>query len=356
MKSHKTQLLAIALLAVASCKKDPATPPDGLIVPPVVKAVYVLNEGNFSDPTGARLTLYDVEKDSVYRNVYEAANGGSSLGNVGDDMKFYRGKAYIVMSGSRNLVVMNLSNHRKELEVTFPGSAVHDLLIDSVRNRLYVTRLFSRSVYVLNLSSLALIDSIDVGANPQGMALSGNRVFICNSGYGSDSTVTVVDATTIRKVATLTLSHGPTGAAVAPDGNVWVACTGNAFAAVPTFGKVYILNPTTLAKLDSISFTDHLWGSITISSDGYAYILGVTPGSFYGGPVHRIVVATKTVALNFISGTYYSLGYDDVAREIYVSDVREFAGDGIVKIYTNAGALRKTFTAQTGPAVFGFKR
>lgn len=348
---HYVLPLAMVLI-LGGCKNDPSIPPDGLIVPPAVKAVYVLNEGDFNDPTGARLTVYDPERDTVYRNVYEAANGGSSLGSLGDDMKFYNGRAYIVMSGSRNLIVMNLATHRKELEVTFPGSAVHDLLIDSVRSRLYVTRLFSRSVYVLNLSSLALIDSISVGDNPQGMAVSGNRVFICNSGYGSDSTVTVVDATTLRVVATITLSPGPSGAAVAADGNVWVACSGSA----TTGGKVFILDPSTLTKLDSVSFSENLWGSITISSDGYAYLLGVTTGSYFGGPVHRIAVASKAVSLNFISGTYYGLGYDDVSREVYVSDVQQFSGDGIVKIYTNAGALRKTFSAQIGPAVFGFKR
>ncbi len=349
---HRVLILTAMLFGVMGCKNDPSTPPDGLIVPPVVKAVYVLNEGNFNDPTGARLTVYDVERDTVYRNVYEAANGGSSLGSLGDDMKFYNGKAYIVMSGSRNLIVMNLATHRKELEVTFPGSAVHDLLIDSVRSRLYVTRLFSNSVYVLNLNSLALIDSIAVGANPQGMALSGNRVFICNSGYGSDSTVTVVDATTLQPLGTIALSHGPTGAAVAADGKVWVACSGSATIG----GKVFILDPSSLAKVDSVSFSENLWGSILIASDGYAYLLGVTRGSFFGGPVHRIAAGSKAVTLNFISGTFYGLGYDDVAREVYVSDVREFAGDGNVKIYTNAGALRKTFTAQLGPAVFGFRR
>lgn len=354
---HSRVLLTVLLLLVlAGCKNDPVIPPDGLIVPRVVKAVYVLNEGDFSDPTGARLTVYDVEKDTVYRDVFEAANNGTHLGNVGDDMKFYNGKAYIVMSGSRNLIVMNLSTHRKELEVSFPGSAVHDLLIDSVRSRLYVTRLFSSSVYVLNLSSLALIDSITVGANPQGMALSGNKVFICNSGYGSDSTVTVVDATTLRAVATIPLADGPTSAAIASDGNVWVVCTGNAFAPVPTKGKIFILDPTTLTKTDSIAFTENLWGSLVVSQDGYAYVLGTTSGSFFGGPVHRVSVSSKTVAFNFIAGTYYGLAYDDVAREIYVSDVREFSGNGEVKIYTNAGALRKTFFAQKGPAVFGFKR
>lgn len=347
---------AFLLLSLAGCKNDPATPPDGLIVPPTTRAVYVLNEGDFGDPTGARLTVYDVEKDTVYRNVYEAANGGASLGSLGDDMKFHNGKAYIAMSGSSNIVVLNLATNRKELEAFFPGSALHDLLIDSVRSRLYVTRLFSSSVYVLNLNTLALIDSISVGANPQGMALSGNRVFICNSGYGADSTVTVVDASTLARVGTVSLWYGPSGAAVAPDGNVWIVCTGNAFATPPTNGKIFVLQPSTLAKIDSVQFSENLWGSIAIGADGYAYVLGVSTGSFFGGPVHRIAVTSRAVSLSFIGGTYYGLGFDDVAREVYVADVRGFAGDGEVRIYSHTGALRKVFTAQKGPAVFAFKR
>jgi YVTN family beta-propeller protein len=356
MKTRALPLLLLAAL-LASCKTNPSGPNNPAPAPNLAKAVYVLNEGDFSDPTGARLTIYDVEKDSVYRDVYEGANGGSHLGNVGDDMKFYNGKAYIVMSGSKNLIVINLATNRKELEVSFPGSAVHDIVIDSVRSRLYLTRLFSSSVYVLNLNSLALIDSIVVGSNPQGMAISNGKLFVCNSGYGSDSTVTIVDASTNRVLATKTVGPGPTGAAVAPDGRVWISCTGNPFSTVPASGVIVILDPQTNGVTDQISLGGfYLWGPISISSDGYAYLLGVTPGSFYGGPVHRISLQSKSVALDFIAGTFYGLAFDDVAREIYVSDVRDFLADGTVRIYTNAGALRKSFTAQKGPAVFSFKR
>lgn len=355
----KARALLLPLLAViiASCKNNPAEPNTPAPAPNLAKAVYVLNEGDFSDPTGARLTIYDVEKDSVYRDVYEGANGGSHLGNVGDDMKFYNGKAYIVMSGSKNLIVINLATNRKELEVSFPGSAVHDIVIDSARSRLYLTRLFSSSVYVLNLNSLALIDSIAVGSNPQGMAISNGKLFVCNSGYGSDSTVTIVDASTNRVLATKTVGAGPTGAAVAPDGRVWIACTGNPFSTIPASGKVVILDPQTNSVADEISLGGfYLWGPVTIASDGFAYVIGVTPGSFYGGPVHRISLHSRSVTLGFIAGTFYGLAFDDVAREIYVCDVRDFLADGRVSIYTNAGALRKSFTAQKGPSVLCFKR
>ncbi len=349
-------LNAIMLALLLGCRNDPAGPVDPGTVPAVVKAVYILNEGDFSDASGARITLYDVQKDSVYTDVFESANGGSHLGNVGDDMKFFNGRAYIVMSGSKNLVVMNLTTNRKDAEMTFPGSAVHDLLIDSVRNKIFVTRLFSRSLYVLNLSTLAIQDSISVGANPQGMVIASGKLFVCNSGYGSDSTVSIINPSNNQLITTVKLAAGPTNAAVATDGKVWVACTGNAFASPPTKGKIFILDPATNAIADSITFADNVWGTISIGADGFAYVIGVTPTSFNGGPVHRIAVATKSVVLNFVPGTFYALAFDDVARELYVSDVHDFSGNGDVKIYTAAGALRKTFVAQKGPAVFGFKR
>lgn len=347
---------SILLALLLGCRNDPSGPNDPTPIPSVVKAVYILNEGDFSDATGARLTLYDVQKESVYTDVFESANGGAHLGNVGDDMKFYNGSAYIVMSGSKNLVVMNLTTHRKDAEMTFPGSAVHDLLIDSTRNKIFVTRLFSRSLFVLDLSSLAIQDSISVGANPQGMVIANGKLFVCNSGYGADSTVSIINPSNNQVISTVKLAHGPSNAAVAADGKVWVACTGNAFATPATKGKIFILDPSTNGVTDSITFADNLWGTISIGSDGFAYVIGINPASFNGGPVHRISVSTKAITQNFIPGTFYALAFDDVAREVYAADVHEFSGNGEVKIYTAAGALRKIFVAQKGPAVFGFKR
>jgi YVTN family beta-propeller protein len=349
MKSFAVCLFALIL---NGCKSDPA---ENVITPvPNVTGVYVLNEGMFGDPTGARLTLYDVRKDSAYQNVFESANSGASLGSVGDDMVIHNGKAYFVMSGSNNIVAMDMSSNQKLQEVRFPGSAVHDLLIDSTRNKLFVTRLYSSSVYVLNLSLLQVIDSIRVGANPQGMALIGDKLFVCNSGYGDDSTVTVVNANTNVVTATIKLTRGPSGAAIAPDGKLWVVCAGKTFGAPIVNGRVFIVDPATNAKVDSLAFTGDLYGAIVVSSDGYAYVIGSSAG--FGGSIHRISTSSKSVNLNFITGTFYGIGYDDVAREIYASDAKSFTSDGEVKIYTNAGALRKTFPALKGPAVFGFKR
>lgn len=351
-----TNCVAAFFFVLAGCRSDPAGPSIPPPAPTVLRGVYVLNEGNYSDATGARLSLYDVDSDTVFLDVIEAANGGTHLGNVGDDIKLHNGKAYIAMGGSDNLVVVSLDSHQILQSKLYPDASPKELLIDSLRSKIYITRLFDGSILVVDLTTLAVIDSVRVGAFPQGMALSGNSLFVCNSGYGSDRTVTVISvpADTVR--STLTLSDGPTGIATAPDGRLWIACTGSSSNSPPTTGKVFILNPSTLAVEDSVIFTENLWGSIAIGDDGYAYVLGITPASFYGGPVHRVSLSSRSVWLNFIHGTFYAHAIDVPTNEIYVADVREFNSNGEVSIFGSDGVLKRFFTAQRGPGAFAFKR
>lgn len=340
-------------LYILGCKDDPVSP-IALQAPAVAKAVYVLNEGNFGQ-IEARLSVYDIIRDTVYRDVFEGANGGQHLGSVGDDMKFLNGKAYILMSGSENLNVVSITDNILLQSVSFPGNSPHDLIIDSLHNRIFITRLFKNSLYVLDLSTLAIIDSVGVGSNPQGMVISGNDLFVCNSGYGSDSTISIVDVVSDTVKATIRVGFGPAGIAIAPDGKIWISCTGNAFGSPPSHGRVYVLNSSSYAIEDSIVFTENLWGNITMSSDGFANIIGTTSGSFYGGPIHRINTATKAVTLNFISGTYYSAAVYGVTEDIYVADVKNFSTDGVINVYSRTGSAKRSFTVQKGPGVIAFK-
>jgi YVTN family beta-propeller protein len=342
------------LLLGNGCRDNPANPPETLgALPGIVNAVYVLNEGNYNDPTGARLSVYDIDRDTVYKDVLELANNGQHLGSTGDDLKLYQGKAFILMSHSENIDVISLETHQLLRSATFPGSIPREMLFDSVRNRLYVSRTNSGAVYVLDPSTLGVMNSITVGNNPLGMALKGNHLFVCNSGYGLDRTVSVIDVDADTVAATLELWDGPTSAAVSPDGSVWVVCTGNQYGAPPTNGKIFVIDPAVLAVTDSISFPQSLWGTIAMGTNGYAYV--TTVAGFYGGPLDRISLVAKTVQSGFIPDTSYAMAVDGVTGDIYVANAANFSADGVVSVYSNDGVLQKRFAAQRGPGAIAFK-
>ena len=351
---ERSAILLLAIVVAWNCNENPATAPTGgSPLPPIVNGVYVLNEGNYNDATGARLSIYDIDRDTVYKDVFELSNNGVHLGSTGDDIRLYHGRAYIVMSHSENLVAISLENHQLVQTRTFLGSIPHDLLIDSVRNRLYVSHTNDGAISVLDPATLNTLSTITVGNNPQGMVLSGNYLFVCNSGYDLGRTVSVIDARVDTLRATITLSDGPTNAAVASDGKVWVVCRGNAFGTPPTPGMIFIIDPVTLAKEDSIGFTQNLQGIIAIDSSGYAYAAG--QAGFFGGPVHRISLLTRSVDLNFIPDTSYALAIDETSGDIYVADAKRFVEDGVVSIFSSAGVLRKRFAAERGPGAIVFR-
>ena len=355
----KNVILACVFVAMfAGCKSNPVAPAAEVPAPLLTKGVYVLNEGDYSDPSGARLTVYDKEHDSTYQDVFEGANATQHLGSLGDDMKFYDGKAYILMSHSENLDVINLTDHHLQSAKTYAGATPHDLMIDSTRKKAFVTRLYKNSLLVLNLTTLDVVDSITVGSNPQGMLLAGSQLYVCNSGYGSDNSVSVIDASTDTVRKTIRVGDGPTSAVLASDGRIWVACTGNAFGTPSTKGGVFIINPATNSVQDSVIFDENLFGTIAAGSDGSVYVIGITSGSFSGGPVHRLVVATKAVTKNFIPGTYYGIAVDETTGDIYAADAKEFAAEGQVSIFKNDGTARTpgNFKTRRGPAVICFKR
>jgi DNA-binding beta-propeller fold protein YncE len=349
--------LAIAIVAAflpVACSDDPTSttpaPP-----PATSKAVYVLNEGQFGDPAGARLTMYDKERDTVYTDVYESSNAGAHLGSLGDDMALHGGKAYIVMSGSHDLKVINTDDHRLIQSANYPGATPHDVVISADGSRMFVTMLYSDSILSIDPTILAVRRTLYAGPNPQGMAIAGLRLFVCNSGFGSGRTVSVFNIDSEQLLTTIDLHDGPSGVACAPDGRVWVVCAGNPYLAVPTSGRVYVLDGSSLTVQDSVVFDGSLFGPIALSDDGYAYVLGVTPGDFFGGPVHRITMSGLALSLNHVAGTYYSLACEPGTSDLYLADAKSFTGTGEISVITPAGAVREKFDAQRGPGKIAFK-
>ena len=331
-----------------ACRDNPPGPQQGTPPPPVTKAVYVLNEGAFSYANGARLCIYDIMRDSVYRDVYESANNGSHLGGGGDDIKLYRGRAYILMSNSENLAVISLETHRLLQSTTLPGSTPHDVVIDSVRNRAYISRLYLGSIFVVDINTLTVIDSISVGLNPQGMVIVNGELFVCNSGFGVSRTVSVVDLNTDTVKASINVGEGPTNAAVAPDGKIWIASTGISFPPPTTPGSVFVIDQSTRSVVDSIPFSENLNGTISMGRDGYAYVVG-------GAGVHRIHLSSRSVTLNFIPGSFYALAVEQVSGDIYVTDARTFTVDGDLYIFSDGGVQKKKRLVQKIPGAIAFK-
>jgi hypothetical protein len=72
--------------------------------------------------------------------------------------------------------------------------------------------------------------------------------------------------------------------------------------------------------------------------------------------VHRYTPSLGALEMNFIAGTFYAIAVDAASDRLYLSDVKDFAGDGEINIYESNGDFVRSFMAQSVPGSFAFKR
>ncbi len=344
--------LGVTLFLVLSGCSSEGDSVTGPVPTESARGVYVLNEGNFGRGNST-LSFYDPVLNTVFPAVFRSVNN-RDLGDTGNDIAVHEGLAYIVVNFSDKLEIIDTGDHSSVATVSFPpGSNPYKIAIAPDLEKAYVTNLWDASVSVVDLTGLRLLtDKIQVGENPQGLAYAGGKVYVCNSGFGSARTVSVIDAWTDQVIKTLTLSDGPANIGVDSNGHLWIVCTGNFGFIDPsdeTPGKLFVLDPTNDEVLDSIDVDGHP-GEISFSSDGFAYVVG---------NLGIMKIDTRTAELivsPFIPGSFYTVSIDEFSNDIYVCDAKDFQQNGTVALYSASGDLMREFEVGVGPGSVAFVR
>ena len=316
------------------------------------EGVYILNEGNFSRGNST-LSFYLPESQELFSDVFKSVNG-RDLGDIGNDIVVHESRAYIVVNVSEKIEIISTIDHSSVATVKFrPGTSPYRIAIAPNLQRAYVTNLLEASVSVLDLNSLEfIVEKIEVGDNPWGLAYADGKVYVCNSGFGSGRTVSVIDGFTHQVINTIAVSENPTEVGLDSEGKLWIVCSGNFGFIDPsaeTPGKFFVLNPTNDEILDSIEVGGHL-GEIAFSNDGFAYVVG---------DLGIIKIDTENAAIvmdPFIPGVHYTVAVDGTTNEIYVSDGKDFVQNGVITVHTSAGVATNQFEVGVAPGSVAFVR
>ena len=100
----KNNLLWLFLLPlmIISCKPDPPQPEPEPQPDTYAKGLYILNEGLFQ-MNNSTLSYYDFTTGEFTENIFLDVNH-RGLGDVGNDLKQYGSKLYIVVNKSNTLI------------------------------------------------------------------------------------------------------------------------------------------------------------------------------------------------------------------------------------------------------------
>ena len=346
-------LMAIVLLATIfnACKKvetnAPTAPPQ---LTPAVGA-YVLSEGGFGS-NNTKLSFYNFANSTVTGNYFAQQNPTitAGLGDTGNDMIVYGGKLYIVMNVSGRVTVLNASNGIFIKNISFISGTFNKQPRYAVgaRGKIYVTA-YDNKVSVIDTTALAIVNTIDVGPNPEGIAASANYLYVANSGGFNvvpDSTLSLIDLNTETEIRKIKVGVNPNKVQINQGGNIFVSAYGD-FGSKPA--SISVINGA--VNLTSINLgPSFAYSHIRIAGD-LAYIYNNYAS---GGTAKVFNSALNTFVRNeFITdgtvlATPYGIDVDEFNGDVYIADAKDYVTAGSVTCFTNAGVKKFSFSVAPG--------
>lgn len=340
------QLIIASLMLLFACNgKD--QPSAGLYS----HGVIITNEGTFNQNNGT-LTYYNPSNDSLINDVFMKVNN-RPLGDVVQSFTNAGSLGFVVVNNSKKVEVVKLDDMSSVGVI--PASYPRHFIPVSDSKGYLTNNMFPGEVLVIDTRKLAVTDTIPVGNEPEHLLQSGPYVFVANGGWGSDSTVSVIQASTDSVVKNIWVGDGPSNLVAGNDNSVWILCEGiNAYS-----GKAE--TDSRLVKMDAVTFGILYSGVIGIKGDGFNPTLlaaGSNGSVFYveADGVHKVVWTGSGITddllipwTNSYSSSIYGLQVDPSDGRIYVLEAKGYVSAGMLHIYHADGSLYRSFTVGIAP-------
>lgn len=350
----KIFIVFVSVILFSGCKSDDPKLLTPDVLPTSIKGLLIANEGGFGSST-ASLSLYIPDSSKVYSDIFFTANN-RALGDVANDITILNNKAFIVVQNSHRIEVISTETYKSVGTLSLPGNTPNKILIVN-ETKAYVTNLYKGTVTSFNPTTLVVVkDSIPVGLNPQGMVFANGKIYVCNSGYGSDSTVSVIDPATDAVIKTIIVGIEPTDIAVDSDGDIFVRCSGYtdwSNSSKDTPGHIAVLNTST----DSVTSTIPL----SLDAFGHPSKMIVTKKGFGFVVVKNGIAKFETTGNSIIEPQYvvkrgYTLAFDDLSEKLYVADAKDFVQNGTIYGYDKNKVLSDSAIVGIIPGSIVFKK
>jgi hypothetical protein len=354
MVRKSIQAVIIVLLFITGCKKEGGNDP---VLPPSSdeRKVYIICEGSMGNGNST-LGLYLPEKDSVYEDVYKAANN-RSLGDVFQSMTRIGDQYFLCINNSDQIVVINKNTWKLEGSISVPKPRY---ILPVSKTKAYVSSLFTDKLYFINPETKSNYASVSLPySNAEGMLQVGNTAYVAPWDTASSEVLTFNTDNDQPGNRIQLPGRAPQDILLDKEQKLWILA-----------GNVYKGKPATLTRYDPVSATILQQYSFPAGADPIRPVFNKTKDTLYfievnynGGTanngVYRMGIRDAAIpAQPFLQAQQYqyfwALGIDPVSGYIYVGDPKGFTQRGQVYIYRPDGAPVADFRVGVGPGHFLF--
>lgn len=235
MNRFSSFVLTAAVILTGSCMNS--KPPVGVLPEPgELGRLYILNEGVMGMGNSS-IDFYDFADGTYVTDAFPAANPDVTLGlgDTGNDLAVYGGKLWAVMNGSNLVEVMDASTmeHIRAIDVpvcrdiAFSGRYAY---VTSWAGNVSDDGDRTGMVYRIDINSLSIAGTVEVGYQPEDIAVLDGKIYVANSGGmtdGYDNRLSIIDEESFSLERAVEIAANICD--IAPDayGRLWISSPGD---------------------------------------------------------------------------------------------------------------------------------
>jgi YVTN family beta-propeller protein len=333
--------LLFIVLSLTACKKEkPEDPIDTETV--LTNGMMVLCEGLFQQNNAA--VSWVNFADGVSDDLFFTNKTGRLLGDTGNDLEQYGGKIYIVVNVSSTIEVLDKFTGEpiKQISMMNGSVAKQPRSIVFHGSNAFIT-CFDGYVDVLDTASLTITQRIAVGANPEGLSIANNKLYVANSGGlnspNVDSTVSVINLSTFQEIQKITVGKNPGTVVTDSGGDIYVISRGN-YSTIPS--RMVKINSQTDEVETTFSFDasgiEKMGENLLISYYNYS---NSTSNIALFDALSEIIVNPTLIDDSQLT-TLFGVEYRSSNNKIYCLDAMGYTNTGYVRVFSASGVQNQS--------------
>lgn len=364
----KLFLFSLPLFALLACD---ANDPDNVVQePPRERKAVIAVEG--ISPNGISwVGEYNITGQYLNNNVYQKANQAPLGFGLSDFLLDEEaGIGLFLMEGSEKIVVADLETY--ELIKTISNLPRIKSIIKVAPQTYYVTSWEENAIFMIKGKNFNVRGPELTGDGPLAMKQWNDLVFVANNGGDYlDSTVSIFRSTADTLVAVIRSGVRPNSMVIDQNNYLWILASGEVNQIDPTASgpgtlvryqldsmKMAIDSGTTIMPDTAFVFNDNQLKphSLVINKQGGGELFYIS-NQPTGDILKMGLNDTRVGEGPYITGNYYSLGFDQVATELYGLNTpsSDINGNGSVEIFAPDGSLKNSFLIGPKPTSVAFK-
>jgi len=301
------------------------------------EGVFILNEGNYGQGNGS-LSFFRFDSSKMENDIFYQTNN-RPLGDVPFSMKIIGENAWIAVNNSAKIEIVALKD--LSLVATIEGLTSPRFIIEVAENKAYLSDLYEDKITILDTKNFLISGKINLRCSSEQMVLANNLVFAAFwSNYAfpanENNKVYIINPVNDLLLDSIEVGKEPNSMVVDKNEKIWVLCSGGFLnEEIPTLQQI---NAETFEVDALMNFGDIQSSPSSLCINGTLDTLFFINGGIFRMPISESLIPGQP----FIpeqGHRFYNIAVDPETSEIYASDAIDYQQNGLILRYKPDGTF-----------------